>query len=331
MAPSKGVIEGFDWPEQAAVDAAWGEFRPEDRMYLVAALHTWGYDTYLYDPRALRGRNADPVALMREPAHWPDTFDVARDHGVEFVWALDPSAHSKGLMDGVERLVDLGVAGVVLLFEGRGGDPEKRARAHGHIARNIEARFPGVLKACRTDSWRASGEAAQRDFVLLDEELPESVALVWSGGTDPDGLNTGELPTLDRRGTWIWDEALANDGFEAGAPRLQPLSGRGVEELKSHDGWLLELPRTLDLALPAVAGCGVTANGDGDASGEAMARAWVRWFHDVDEDAVRTLLRVASGAVGPEELTEHRQVALRAKPALNSVLTQLVGRPPELR
>lgn len=332
MPPLIGIVEGFDWPPDRSVDGQWGELRPEERIYLVAAMHTWGYDTFVYDPRALRERNADPVTLLRDPAHWPATFDVARDHGVSFVWGLAPgAADSGGLMDGVERLVDLGADGVVLLFdEDSSEDAEKQVRAQGHLTRNVEARFPGVVKAVRSRCWRPGDAGAGTIPELLDEELPRSVALIWSGGRDASTVRRIGLPELEHRSVWVWDRALEAESADAGGLRIEPLEGRGPEDLGELGAWLLQMPYPLDLALPCMAASGIAATGDEAAVDDVMVRAWSRWFHDVEGEALRLLLDVARGRSRPEELTEHACIALRAKPGLRSLVDRLVDPPPAL-
>lgn len=332
MAPLIGIVEGFDWPSAAALDGQWGELRPEERIYLLASMQTWGYDTYLYDPRALRERNADPVRMLRDPGHWPATFDAARDHGVNFVWGLVPdAADSGGLMDRVERLVDLGADGVALLFgEAVADDPEKQVRAQGYLARNIEARFPGVVKAFRSGCWHPGDEGAGTIPELLDAELPRSIALIWSGGFDASVVRRVGLPELERRDVWVWDRALDPQASGADRLRFEPLDGRCSEDLADLGGWLIELPYPLDLALPSVAGSGVLATGDPSSADQAMVKAWSRWFHDVGEDALGMLLDVLRGRAGAETLTEHARIALRSKPGLRSLVDDLVDPPPSL-
>lgn len=332
MPPLIGIIEGFDWPSDQALDEQWGELRSEERIYLLAAMHTWGYDTFVYDPRALRERNADPVAMLRDPAHWPATFDVARDHGVSFVWGLAPDAvDSASLMDGVERLIDLGAEGVALLFDDEvAADPEKQVRAQGHLARNVEARFPGVVKAFRSGCWRPGDDGAGTIPELLDDELPQSVALIWSGGSDNSVVRRIGLPELDRRSVWVWDRGLGTEASRGDGLRIEPLDGRRTEDLADLGAWLLEIPYPLDLALPSIAASGVAATGDPGDVDEVMVKAWGRWFHDVEDEALGLLLDVLRGRCGPETLTEHARIALRSKPSLRPLVDGLVEPPPSL-
>jgi len=331
MPPLKGVIEGFSWPSDHAIDGHWGELRPEERMYLVAAMHTWGFDTFVYDPTSHRERNADPVTHLMDPGHWPATFDAARDHGVSFIWGLAPGSDRGGLMDGVERLLDLGVDGVALLFdEEPGDDPEKQCRAQGYLARNLEARFPGAVKAFR--GFHGEGAVGHGEAIasLLDEELPQGVGLLCSGGEDGTRLDRSTYPTLQRRKIWAWDRALAIDDPDPSALRVGPVAGRTAADLEGLGAWLVEMTFPLSRAIPAIAGAGLGVEATGDAVTEGVVRSWKRWFHDIETEALETLFAVATGNGVVDDLSERHKLALRSKPDLRRVVDRLIGPAPDL-
>lgn len=299
-------------------------------MYLVAAMHTWGFDTFLYAPKALRERNADPVSLLMEPGHWPATFDAARDHGISFVWGLSLGSDTDGLMDGVERLLDLGVAGVALLFdEDVGDDREKQCRAQGYLVRNVEARFPGAVKAFRGANWLGDTADGADVAALLDEELPQGVGLLWAGGTDMGKL-TRTHPELERRSIWAWDRGLAIDDPDPAVLRVAPLKGRSEADLEGLGAWLVEMTYPLARALPALAGAGLGVTAEEADVLDAMVKSWKRWFHDIEAEALQTLLSIACGRGVIDDLTEHHRVALRSKPDLRRIVDGLIGPAPEL-
>lgn len=325
MTPKIGIVEGFDWRREDALDGHWGELRPEERVYLVSAMHTWGFDTFLYDPRALRRENADPAKRLQEPDHWPITFDAARDHQVDFVWGLAPGADgpAPGLFDGVERLLDLVASGVALLFDDLPGEADEgQVRAQGHLARNLEARFPGVVKAFRSRCAHAGAPLASVIPKLLDEELPESVALFWSSADKKaKTLEHVVFPDLERRSVWVWDDALTVDSTDPAAASLGPLAGRTPDILDGVGGWMLDayFPFARSIAPMAVAGLLATGRVQPDDAIDALVNVWARWFHDVPRDAFRALVGVSAGTLESKELVPFRE-SLASKPGLRELV-----------
>jgi len=334
MAGAIGIIEGFTWEREHALNGHWGELRPEERVYLLSAMHTFGYNTFLYDPRCLRRRNADPQECLRDPGDWPASFDAAREHDVAFLWGIAPGPDGPvpGLFDGVERLLDLGVNGIALLFDDLPDAADvDQVKAQGHLARNLEAKFPGVVRAfrsgCRHEAIAGSDTIPQ----LLDEELPEGVALFWSGA-DPRARSIAhvELPDVNRRPIWIWDPALSVASPEPGEISLHAPEGRSHEVLAGVGGWMLDIGWPLDRALPGVADAGLIASGvatDAVDREKATANAWARWLHDVPPEALTVLRQVAAGTITPDAVSEEVRVALLQKPGLQPLVERLLPPP----
>jgi len=106
-----GIVEGFYWREKHTIAGRYAEFDREKRKRLLELMAGKGLNIYVYDPKVLRGENCERAyspQLVGNRRDWEDTFGVASQNGIAFVWGLAPGRHEHwhGKLKHLQETVD---------------------------------------------------------------------------------------------------------------------------------------------------------------------------------------------------------------------------------
>ncbi len=262
----RGIVEGFYWSPDDPVNGRSREFDPDKRMALIRRMGEKGLNAYLYDPKWMRGRRDRPSERALNPewigdrSAWAETFRVARDTGVQFLWGLAPGPSSNhrggesGLFAVVEQVLDLGADGVALLFDDvPGAETEDEERRQARLAHRLTERFPTALRAFCPASYSGSRSDLEMALSPLDDGLPAELPLLWTGpAVRPATVHGDDVPRLRHRGVALWDNWMASDSSDPEQLELRPPLGRDESLFTRLDGYLLNPAFPVERMVPAV-------------------------------------------------------------------------------
>ena len=207
----RGVVEGF-------YGAPWST---EARASIIRFCGEYKMNTYIYGPKD------DPY--HRSP-NWRDPYprqeadelrrlvEVARESGVDFVWAIHPGQDIRwtdedrdNLLRKFEQMYDLGVRAFAVFFDdisGEGTNPERQASLLNHIDEHFVKAKPDVqpLLMCPTDyakAWAQNGTYIGK----MGELLNPSINVMFTGDAVIASITRECVEWVDeklRRPVYIW-------------------------------------------------------------------------------------------------------------------------------
>lgn len=225
ITPYLGVIEGFfgrTWSMQERHD--YGEF-----------LQASGYHFYIYAPKN------DPYLRKSWQHHWsPETTDqlqsLIRHYqslGLDYGLGLSPFEIYKNynakaqqqLLDKVERLDELGIDSLCLLFDDMRGDQPDLAQTQVKIVKDVLA-HTSVKKIIMCPTYysfdprleKVFGSMPKHYFQDLGEGLPAEIDIFWTGPEIcskeyPESHMEKVIQVLGRK-PFLWDNYPVNDGAD---------------------------------------------------------------------------------------------------------------------
>jgi hypothetical protein len=295
-----GIVEGFHWTEQHAVNGKFGEYDAIKRIALMSFLKKWGYTTYIYAPKVHRAENTFQSHKTKTNVLWSPTFEEARKHGIEFLWEIAPGHSSvyqnrkKDIFNTIASLQKAGAAGIVMLFDDAGGlATEDQLVQQCQLAHEISMKFPDYLKGFCSSCYHSGFEDLEWIPSKLDADLPENVALFWTGkAVWSNSMEMKDFPELARRDIWIWDNWMASDTSAPDRLEMNPPRRRSKELLSQVGGYFLNPVFPLDRVIPVLCGAGIVANNPGESLEyihQEMIDAWHQWL-GIDRDVCKCLL-----------------------------------------
>lgn len=284
-APYHGIVEGFYWHAECAVERQYGEFDHEQRLALIEFMGKKGLNTYAYDPKVLRGENFERAYsrdAIGNPSDWRDTFKVADQAGVQFLWGLAPGRsefwipQEKKLIDVMNYLLDLGAHGFILLFDDVAGAATRNEieekvklvnKLFNHFGDRIVAICPG----------RYYGGVNILDTALdhIEWYIPNRISLILTGTTiwmrslatraEESHPEAPHFPKLDKmrnnkceadnslnRQLIAWDNWVATDSDDPKRLDLRPPNERSPRLFCDHQGYLLNPCFPVERIVPMV-------------------------------------------------------------------------------
>lgn len=252
-----GIVEGFYWEESDAVLGQFAEYEAGKRKALIEFMGRKGLDTYVYDPKILRGDRYER-AYATESGDWRETFAVSRHSGVSFYWGLAPGGSEywrDEMFFKVEHLLEMGAAGIALLFDDvPGGEGYDEMLRQAELACRLAKRFP-VLGIC-PGKYAGPPAEVKKHLQPLDKNLPPSIpfiltgARVWSKCIEPE-----DIPVFGR-GVILWDNYMAADTSVPERLELAPPDGRSKSLLDATCGYLLNPCFPVERVIPVVSAVG---------------------------------------------------------------------------
>lgn len=256
-----GIVEGFYWTPSDAVQGRYGEFDPDKRLDLLGFMSRKGLNTYIYDPKILRGdhyERAYDKALIGSKTRWLQTFRYAKQSSIDFIWGLAPGVsdqwEKKPLLENIEYILDLGASGIALLFDDvPGGTTESQKHAQADLTRQIENRFGKIVKAICPGNYCGEKEELQRNLEILHSEIPEDIPFLLTGKKVwSDHIEFNDFPDLNQRGIILWDNWMASDTSNPSRLELSPLRGRHKDLFDKLDGYVLNPCFPIERIIPVV-------------------------------------------------------------------------------
>ena len=256
--PMRGVIEGYYGRPWAG----------EARRDVIRFLGAHGMNTFVYAPKNDPYHRAEwrlpyPADAIADLA---ETVAVAREAGVEFVYALSPAldirytseADFDAVVGKLRQVAGAGVRRFALLFDDApdvltdpgdvarygGSDAVALARAHADLANRV-ARWLGRRRAklafiVPTDY---AGTACSAYHEQLRTDLRRRLPVGWTGG----GVLSATVTAAEarartrclRRPVVLWDNIPVNDTVLSNNLHLGPLTGRDATLPQVLHGYLL--------------------------------------------------------------------------------------------
>lgn len=223
MTAPLGVVEGF-----FGRPYSW-----EERQGLMRALAPFGYEFYLYAPKAdaylrRRWREPHPPEDMQALAAFGS---ACRKAGVKFGVGLTPfelhftldAAGRSALKTKLDHLAGVGCDWIAILFDDMRGDLPDLAQRQAEIVHMARERISGsrllVCPSYYTNDPvldRVFGRRPQRYLENLGEALPPPIDILWTGEEvcsreySPSSLDA--VASAIQRKPFLWDNYPVNDG-----------------------------------------------------------------------------------------------------------------------
>jgi hypothetical protein len=274
----KGIVEGFYWIPKHSVNWRYGEFDPIKRMKLLEFMGKKKLNTYVYDPKHFReGKNgiyerAYNPTLIGDPEQWKDTFSVAKDNGIEFIWGIAPGTHEPwttyhpgwkknedGIFNVIEKLLELGVSGISLLFDDSpGGDSNIEVEKQAYLACKIADNYPGILKMICPTEYYGSKKTLEQKHKILNENTPASIGLIFTGTKSYcRSISSEDVPDYKNgRGSIVWDNWMAADDNNPKSIEFNLPQDRSQSLFDKIDGYLLNPCFPVERIVHMVSGIG---------------------------------------------------------------------------
>ncbi|MDV6375437.1 beta-N-acetylglucosaminidase domain-containing protein [Deinococcus arenicola] len=298
-----GVIEGF-------YGRPW---TPAQRGRLFGRMAAWGLTTYLYAPKDDRWHRQlwrDPYPAAEAQA-LRTLVEDARQHGIQFVYALSPGldldwsneADRRALSEKMVGVRRLGVKHFSLLFDDIPYAADRAAQARDQVAAThhiVDALWPegqtGLMLFCPTEYCgdRATPSVGEAPYLrVLGEGLRPGVDVLWTGPQVVSAVisvqSILEVNEVLRRRVLIWDNLHAND-FTLHRVNLGPYGGRPLA-LRDHVAGILSNPNNqLEVNTPGLVSLADYAAGDPgwnpEASLDQALELWLPEFNTVPTQPV---------------------------------------------
>ncbi len=229
-----GVVEGFYWRENHSVEGRYAEFDPQKRRRLLEFMGTKGLNIYVYEPKVLREENVERAYdpdLVGDVGYWRETFQVAAEQGIDFVWGLGPGRYGDwygrraGLCSVVELVLDLGAAGFALLFDDVDGTETDFEMLHqAELGNMLYERFPGKSYGLCSGTYCGTRDELEEKLDALDRHLEPNVSVVFTGTEVwPESISHSDLPQFGSgRKCILWDNWMASDTNDPAKLKLAP-------------------------------------------------------------------------------------------------------------
>jgi hypothetical protein len=256
-----GIVEGFYWTPSDAVQGRYGEFDPDKRLDLLGFMGKKGLNTYIYDPKILRGyhyERAYDKTLIGSKTRWQQTFSYAKQSLIDFIWGLAPGIsdywEKKPLLENIEYILGLGASGVALLFDDvPGGTTERQKYAQADLIRKIETRFGKIVKAICPGNYCGEKKELQRNLQILHAKIPRDIPFLLTGKKVwSDSIEYDDFPDFDQRGIFLWDNWMASDTSNPSRLELSPLRGRHKSLFDKLEGYTLNPCFPIERIIPVV-------------------------------------------------------------------------------
>ena len=274
-----GVVEGFYWTADYAIDGQYGEFSTRSRERLLEFMGEKGLNSYLYDPKILRGdryeRAYDPSLI----GSWKHTTSIAKTNNIRMVWGLAPGRHElwkdnmKGLLQTVERILQNEFSGIALLFDDVPGGATETEMREQILLTNTLQKYCIITGFCPTTY---HGKREELEQSLLAKALPQDIPLIFTGKNIWSSHVVAEdIPQY--RSATLWDNWMAADSSDPKRLQLAPPK-RDAALLSGLHEYLLNLCFPVERVIPMVSAIGQLSK-TGKCDLEIMAKDWAQYLH----------------------------------------------------
>jgi len=333
-----GIVEGFYWREKHTIAGRYAEFDREKRKRLLELMAGKGLNIYVYDPKVLRGENCERAyspQLVGNRRDWEDTFGVASQNGIAFVWGLAPGRHEhwhgklKHLQETVDYVLGLGAAGFALLFDDvPGAEMEFETVHQAELANDLIQKYPGKICGLCSGVYCGARTELEQKLATLDDRLDSSIDIVVTGSEVwPASIQATDLPRYkSNRKQIVWDNWMAYDTSDPQKLEFRPPRQRGRGLFDEINGYWLNPSFPVERMVHMITAVGEMFKRRGSvpereeaALIERMARDWAD-FLEVDRETVSKFMMLrtgkAKGHLHPEEI----QPIIEKWPSLEPVL-----------
>jgi len=341
MAHYCGLVEGFYWKKEHSVEGQYGEFDAGKRRKLLEFMGAKGLDVYVYDPKILRGAHYERAYsrfLIGDADNWKETFRVALDNGICFVWGLAPGRYEhwkqrrSGLRSTVDFVLNLGAAGLALLFDDvPRADTESEMRFQAELVDILHATYPGKIHGLCSGVYCGSREELECKLKTLDDNMNPEIDLVFTGREVwPESIELTDLPRYESgRKSILWDNWMASDTNDAAQLKFKPPAGRTSDLFANISEYWLNLNFPVERIIHMVSALGeIRRHGGGFREDEEiglirrMAKDWAGFLGVEEEPIMKFLMMKAGRDHGCLREKEVRQILSKwssLEPLLNSV------------
>lgn len=313
MAKYCGLVEGFYWKEEHSVEGQYAEFDANKRKRLLEFMGAKGLNVYVYDPKILRGNNYERAyspSLIGSPPYWTETFKIASDNGIHFVWGIAPGRHEHWrhrqteLCVTIDLVLNLGAVGFALLFDDvSGAETESEMRYQAELANTLSARYPGRIHGLCSGFYCGTRKELEDKLRVLDENMNPDVDLVFTGREIwPESIKLTDLPQYKSgRKCIVWDNWMASDTNDPDKSRFRPPFERERDLFAKISEYWLNLNFPVERIIHMVSAVGeMFAYGGSFPKDEEtelirrMAKDWAN-FLGVEEEPVLKLMMMKTG------------------------------------
>ena len=259
-----GIVEGFYWKIKDQINGQYKEFNHNKRIKLLEFMSFKGLNTYVYDPKLLRGRNyerAYSIELIGDSEKWGYTFDKAKSNNVNFYWGLAPGRYNRwkknSLQPTIDHLLNLGVDGFTLLFDDvAGGARMDQMKYQAELATELYVKHNCNIIGFCPGKYKGEKEEVENYLSSLDQNMPPEISFILTGiKTWNRSIELKDLPIFENRGIIIWDNWMASDTSKPSRLVLSP-PNRNKKLLKNISGYLLNPCFPVERIIPVVSAVG---------------------------------------------------------------------------
>lgn len=293
--PRVGVVEGFYWAPEDAVNGQSGAFSIEQRLQLIELIASKGCGLYWYAPQSI-----DTLAAFNssESAGWADTVNLGASKGVTIVYGLRPgyldATVAARVLGKIGELFELGIRNYSINMDdaaGASSNAQKQAQVAlaAQIATEYPLMHPSVFvpseyhmdhapAAANTSAWAAqlsigdNGFNASTSFAVTGESIT------------PDSMGPYSFPALpSSRRRIFWDNWIAIDTNKRIPWGLvkNPMPFRDpVLFTDERYGYVLNLAYPLERIIHHIHCLGKSIAGTGVCTEESAAAEWAQWLFD---------------------------------------------------
>lgn len=278
MAKYSGIVEGFYWTPEDAVNGQHSEFNSKKRNKLLKFMAKKKLNTYVYDPKLLREgkkyyleRSINP-SLIGNLTQWKETFYVAKKNKIDFVWGIAPGAYNscgthhlgwknyeKNIYYIINKVLSLGAPKIALLFDdcpGVGHNNEKKHQAN--LAEKINKYFPEKMFCLCPSSYSGPKSYLEKENRIIDENMQPKIPLIFTGPKVwCKKIKKENIPVYSTgRKSILWDNWMASDTSKPTRLSLSPPQRRGKAMYESLEGYLLNPCFPVERIIPVISAVG---------------------------------------------------------------------------
>lgn len=308
-----GLVEGFYWKREHSVEGRYAEFDKDKRKKLLEFMGTKGLNIYVYDPKILRGNNYERAyspALIGDAHYWKETFRIALDNGINFVWGLSPGRHEHwhyritNLYLTTDFLLDLGAAGISLLFDDvPGAGTESEMEYQAELANILNMKYPGEIYGLCSGLYCGTRKRLENGLAILDDTIDPSIDLIFTGREVwPKSIKAEDLPRYESgRKSIVWENWVACDTNDPERLEFRPPEDREPDLFRKINGYWLNPSFPVERVIHMVSAVGEMFKYGGSFPKEEesgliriMAKDWAN-FLEVDEEPILRFMLLKTG------------------------------------
>lgn len=324
-----GLVEGFYWRKEHSVEGQYAEFNKDKRRKLLEFMGTKGLNVYVYDPKVLRGDNYERAyspSLIGDPHHWVETFKIAVNNEIDFVWGLAPGRHEhwhnrlSNLYSTIDYVLNLGTKGFSLLFDDvPGANTENEMKYQAELANTLDSKYPEKIYGLCSGVYCGTRRELESKLTILDDNIDPGIDLVFTGREVwPESIKLDDLPRYKSgRKSIVWDNWMASDTNDPDRLKFSPPQEREHNLFGEINGYWLNPNFPVERIIHMVSAVGEMFKYGGSFPEDEeigligmMARDWAK-FLDVELELILRLMMMKTG--------KDKTVQLRNKQILHIV------------